>query len=137
MPHPPLGGSVSTTRPKTYLIIGASRGIGLEFIRQLLAQGHRVIATARAATGSSQLWALTGTGNGRNLSILECDVVDERSVGRFIAGLRGEMGRAKIAGMVGGVNGKGMNGGVGGEGAIDVCVVNAGVLVYPNRVMEM
>jgi NAD(P)-dependent dehydrogenase (short-subunit alcohol dehydrogenase family) len=129
LPEPPK------TQLKTYLILAASRGIGLEFARQLLEQGHRVVATARKATGSSQLWALTGTRNGRNLSILECDVADEGSVGRFVEGLK-----KLAAGMLGagGTLGAGMGLGLGeGGNAIDVCVVNAGVLVYPNRVMEM
>ena len=37
------------------LILGASRGIGLEFVRQYLAAGHRVIATARDAAGLARL----------------------------------------------------------------------------------
>lgn len=32
----------------TYFITGASRGIGHEFVLQILSQGHKVIATARA-----------------------------------------------------------------------------------------
>ena len=31
----------------TVLVLGASRGIGLELVRQCLADGDRVIATAR------------------------------------------------------------------------------------------
>jgi NAD(P)-dependent dehydrogenase (short-subunit alcohol dehydrogenase family) len=129
-------------RPKTYLVIGASRGIGLEFCRQLLAANQRVIATARRAAGASQLWALTGSPNGTNLSILECDVADEESVGRFVVALAAEMGKSKrLSGGLMMVAGTGVNGDGGGVGArrgvIDVCVVNAGVLVYPNRVMEM
>jgi len=126
--------------PKTYLIIGASRGIGLEFCRQLLALNQRVIATARKATGASQLWALTGTENGMNLSILECDVADEESVGRFARALAVEMGKGKrLSGgtMMGGIWGGGKGGVEGRSGVIDVCVLNAGVLVYPNRVMGM
>lgn len=39
----------------TVLVIGASRGIGLEFVRQYLADGARVIATARDDTGLARL----------------------------------------------------------------------------------
>ena len=42
----------------TVLIIGASRGIGLEFARQYVAAGERVIATARDADGLERLKAL-------------------------------------------------------------------------------
>ncbi|KAL4935829.1 hypothetical protein BDV06DRAFT_228461 [Aspergillus oleicola] len=35
--------------PKTWLIVGASRGIGLGFVRQTLARGDRAIATVRKA----------------------------------------------------------------------------------------
>jgi NAD(P)-dependent dehydrogenase (short-subunit alcohol dehydrogenase family) len=129
MPPPPR--AAAAPPQKTYLVIGASRGIGLEFCRQLLAADNRVIATARAAAGASQLWALTGSPNGRNLSILECDVADEGSVGRFVGALEGEMGRGKrLSGGVVSAAGR-------GRGEVDVCVVNAGVLVYPNRVLGM
>ena len=110
-------------RQQTWLIVGASRGIGLEFCTQLLAAGHRVVGTARAARGSSQLWTLTGTPNGKNLTILECDVTDEASVERFVEAVR-KFGLLK-------------KGRAGGLEIIDVVVLNAGVLVYPNRAMEM
>ena len=40
------------------LIVGASRGIGLEFVRQYRAEGHRVVATARSAEGLERIAAL-------------------------------------------------------------------------------
>ena len=42
----------------TVLLIGASRGIGLELARQYLADGWRVIATARSDEGLARLQAL-------------------------------------------------------------------------------
>ena len=42
----------------TVLVIGASRGIGLEFVRQYRGAGARVIATARDAAGLERLKAL-------------------------------------------------------------------------------
>ncbi|MES2718092.1 MAG: SDR family oxidoreductase [Pseudomonadota bacterium] len=43
------------------LILGASRGIGLELVRQCLAAGHRVVATARDDAGLAHLQALGAT----------------------------------------------------------------------------
>jgi NAD(P)-dependent dehydrogenase (short-subunit alcohol dehydrogenase family) len=37
------------------LVIGASRGIGLELVRQYLAAGERVLATARDEAGLTRL----------------------------------------------------------------------------------
>ena len=42
----------------TALVIGASRGLGLELVRQYLADGWRVIATARDDAGRDRLQAL-------------------------------------------------------------------------------
>ena len=89
-----------------------------------------MIATARApptaplpsSTGSaSKLWPLTGTPHGHNLTILECDVSDEESVKGFALEV-GQLGR---------------KGGILQNGVIDVVVLNAGVLVYPNRISDM
>ncbi|PCH34575.1 NAD(P)-binding protein [Wolfiporia cocos MD-104 SS10] len=55
-----------------YVIAGASRGLGLEFVHQLIAQGHTVIALARnpyAATG------LTAIDN-KNLHVIKADITD-------------------------------------------------------------
>ncbi|MET0352204.1 MAG: SDR family NAD(P)-dependent oxidoreductase, partial [Rhizobacter sp.] len=40
------------------LVVGASRGIGLEFVRQYGADGARVIATARGDEGLAAIKAL-------------------------------------------------------------------------------
>lgn len=42
----------------TYLVTGASRGLGLEFVKQLSAKGHIVIATARDPTKAEALVSL-------------------------------------------------------------------------------
>ena len=38
----------------TILVVGASRGIGLEFVRQYAAEGNRVIATHRSAEAEAK-----------------------------------------------------------------------------------
>jgi len=69
----PAGGNV--------LIQGASRGIGLEFVRQCLGStrvGH-VIATCRSPGGATELAALAAANAGR-LTVLPLDVTDEASI---------------------------------------------------------
>jgi NAD(P)-dependent dehydrogenase (short-subunit alcohol dehydrogenase family) len=51
--------NTSITAPQRVLIVGASRGIGLELVRQYRADGAQVTATARTDAG---LGALTGLG---------------------------------------------------------------------------
>lgn len=65
---------------KTYLIVGASRGIGLEFVRQLLARGDQVIAAVRDPFKANDLYRLSyGTRPGA-LVIHQCDVTREDSI---------------------------------------------------------
>jgi NAD(P)-dependent dehydrogenase (short-subunit alcohol dehydrogenase family) len=60
----------------TVLVIGASRGLGLEFVRQYRAAGDRVIATARDHEGLERLRAL-------GAEPLRVDVADPASVSGF------------------------------------------------------
>ena len=64
----------------TWIIVGASRGIGLEWVRQLLAGGNHVIATIRDPAKASQLWALAGAAERGSCQLLECDVTQESSI---------------------------------------------------------
>jgi NAD(P)-dependent dehydrogenase (short-subunit alcohol dehydrogenase family) len=67
----------------TVLIIGASRGIGLEFVRQYIEAGDRVIATARDDAGLEQLRAL-------GAEALRLDVAQPASVSALSWQLDGE-----------------------------------------------
>jgi len=66
----------------TILILGASRGIGLEFARQYRQAGDHVIATARDDAGLRQLEALGATA-------LKLDVADPASVSGLTWALEG------------------------------------------------
>lgn len=60
------------------LVTGANRGLGLEFARQLLDRGQRVVATCRQPGRATALNALAGEHPGR-LRVLPLDVADARS----------------------------------------------------------
>jgi len=60
-----------------YFITGASRGLGLEYARQLLAQSRDNIIIATARTPGPPLTELKGLGT---LHVLPCDVTDRRSI---------------------------------------------------------
>ncbi len=64
--------------PKTVLITGASRGIGLEFVRQCLARGERVFAACRSPQSAHRLAALASD----RLHIIPLDVADADSIAR-------------------------------------------------------
>lgn len=65
------------------LIIGASRGIGLEFVRQYAHAGDRVIATARSDEGLAKITAL-------GAKALRCDVAQPASISGLAWQLDGE-----------------------------------------------
>jgi NAD(P)-dependent dehydrogenase (short-subunit alcohol dehydrogenase family) len=65
------------------LVIGASRGIGLEFVRQYRAEGARVIATHRAPADGARLRAL-------GAEPLPLDVLDEEAIASLATRLAGE-----------------------------------------------
>ena len=71
----------ATKDQKTWVIVGASRGIGLEFVRQLLQREDRIVATVRdtSALHASSLWAQAGSDHGR-CQMLPCDVLSEDSI---------------------------------------------------------
>ena len=71
------------------LIQGASRGIGLEFVRQCLAapQVARVVATCRVPAAAAGLQALAEAARGR-LHLVTLDVTDEASIAAAAAATR-------------------------------------------------
>lgn len=72
---------------ETIMITGASRGIGLEFVRQYAADGARVIAACRNPGGAEGLRAVSG-----DIEPLALDVTDAESV----AAARSQLGDRPI-----------------------------------------
>ncbi len=91
---------------RTCLVTGANRGIGLEFVRQLLERGEHVVATCRQPGKATALNALAGEHPG-HLHVLPLDVADAKSR----AGLLRELPLV-----------------LGDDGRIDLLLNNAGVL---------
>lgn len=78
----------------TALIIGASRGIGFEFVRQYRAGGWRVLATARDHAGAKRLAALGATAldldvaSGASIAAVIPAIADERlDLALYVAGI--------------------------------------------------
>jgi len=85
------------------LVTGCSRGIGLEFVRQLLARGDRVLATCRDPAQADALSALAADA-GAALGIAALEVTDPASRAAVLAAAEARWG------------------------ALDVLINNAGVL---------
>jgi NAD(P)-dependent dehydrogenase (short-subunit alcohol dehydrogenase family) len=90
------------------LVTGANRGLGLEFTRQLLARGDRVLATCRHPGKALALTGLAAAHPG-HLHVLPLDLDKERSI-------------AELACETGALT-----------DALDVLINNAGVLVSGER----
>ncbi len=67
---------------KNVFITGANRGLGLEFVRQYLASGRKVLATCRDMNGASELINLNKEFSGR-LQILELDLFSDDSINKL------------------------------------------------------
>ena len=92
------------------LVTGANRGLGLEFVRQLLARGEHVVATCRHPGKATALNTLAGEHPGR-LHVLPLDVASGKS--------RVELAR-ELPLVLGDDSGQ--------PGRLDLLVNNAGVL---------
>jgi NAD(P)-dependent dehydrogenase (short-subunit alcohol dehydrogenase family) len=68
----------------TVLITGASRGIGLEFVRHYAAQGWKVLAACRNPAQAAELNRLGG-----DVSLFALDVDDDTSIGQLAERLKG------------------------------------------------
>jgi NAD(P)-dependent dehydrogenase (short-subunit alcohol dehydrogenase family) len=90
----------------TALITGANRGLGLEFARQYLAGGWRVIAACRNPAAAGELQHLAQSSNGM-LSVIEIDVTSAESVRSSAKQLQ--------------------------DAAIDVLINNAGIVGAPRQ----
>lgn len=64
---------------ETWVVVGASRGIGLEFVKQLLEGGHKVIAGARSPSTAEELLELCRSSPDRCV-VEQCDVTSEESI---------------------------------------------------------
>ncbi|KAF7713029.1 Short-chain dehydrogenase/reductase (SDR) family protein [Penicillium ucsense] len=102
----------------TWVIVGASRGIGLEFVRQLLHNGFHVIAGVRDLSKAEKLDEVKSQQTGPERCIIEqCDITDEQSI-------QGFADKVKEATRVSGLK-------------VTNIVLNAGILHYPNRATEI
>ena len=63
-----------------WFVVGASRGIGFEFVKQLLSRGDHVYAVIRDPANASGLWALANATTRTRCTLLECDIANEASI---------------------------------------------------------
>lgn len=61
----------------TYVVTGASRGLGLEFVNQISAKGHTVFALARNPSASEGLQKLV---DNKKVFAVQIDTTDEKSI---------------------------------------------------------
>lgn len=69
----------------TVLVTGTNRGIGLEFVKQYLDRGHRVLATCRNPDSKGELADLAAANS--NVTLMALDVGNDESRASFAAAL--------------------------------------------------
>lgn len=77
---------------KTWLITGASSGLGLEMTQQLLAQGHYVVAVVRRLGGLTKL----AHQQGDRLDIVQFDLTEPESIASSVKGAFQRHGRIDV-----------------------------------------
>lgn len=78
----------ATAGPVVYLVTGASRGIGVEWVRQILSRGDSVIATCRNPSAATELTAVLDAHSGLGFALcLPLDVASEESVASLPAAI--------------------------------------------------
>jgi NAD(P)-dependent dehydrogenase (short-subunit alcohol dehydrogenase family) len=100
--------AAASPAPRRVLVTGASRGLGLEFVRQLLARGDAVLAACRRPADATALAALAAAHPDR-LAVRALELTDPASRAALLDGVAV------------------------GWGAIDVLINNAGVLASGER----
>ncbi|KAK0387793.1 hypothetical protein NLU13_4038 [Sarocladium strictum] len=102
---------------KSWVIVGASRGIGLELVKQLLEAGHKVVAAVRNVDSAPKLYDLITAQKAESRCIVEqCDISNDESITSFSQKIGQLMQDGLRMGNV---------------------VLNAGILKYPNRATEI
>lgn len=100
--------AAASPAPRRVLVTGASRGLGLEFVRQLLARGDAVLAACRRPADATALAALAAAHPDR-LAVRALELTDPASRAALLDGVAASWG------------------------AIDVLINNAGVLASGER----
>ncbi|MCX5493948.1 SDR family oxidoreductase [Kaistia dalseonensis] len=77
---------------KTWFITGASSGLGLEMTQQLLARGHKVVATTRRSDALQQLEQRYG----ERLDVVPLDLVEPESITSAVNGAFERHGRIDL-----------------------------------------
>src|SRR5262245_27954915 len=80
--------SVGGRSMRSVVITGASRGIGLEFVRQYFADGYKVYATCHKIASAEHLLALPSNGR-EKIDVIEMDVTNAAQVKALARRLNG------------------------------------------------
>jgi NAD(P)-dependent dehydrogenase (short-subunit alcohol dehydrogenase family) len=82
---------MTSTDPKTWLVTGAGRGMGVDFARAALAAGHNVVATGRTPDSVS-----SAVSEHERLLVTELDITDGHSAERAVAAAVARFGRIDV-----------------------------------------
>jgi NAD(P)-dependent dehydrogenase (short-subunit alcohol dehydrogenase family) len=82
---------MTSSDSKTWLMTGAARGMGVDFVRAALAAGHDVVATGRNPEA-----VRSAVGEHENLLVTELDITDAPSAERAVATALERFGRIDV-----------------------------------------